>query len=104
MADKVVEWVPLTYKKEAPKVNKTHKVKTTSWTSYPRWVQVHSTNVKRIKYNQKQKHLFIEFKNNAVYRYDDVPIEVAVDFFNSSSMGRFVWRRLRDRFAYERIE
>lgn len=104
MAKKVVEWVPLTYTTKAPNVDRTHKVKTKSWIEHPRWVNIHSTNVKRIKYNQKQLQLFVEFKNNSVYRYDNVPVEVAIDFFNSSSLGRFVWRRLRDRFDTTHLE
>jgi hypothetical protein len=68
------------------------------------WLRLISTNVEAMRYDLTDLELQVEFKSRAVYRYEGVPPHVALSFYTTDSPGRFVWRRLRDKFPYERIE
>lgn len=69
-----------------------------------RWVLVRSSNVKRIVYNRHSQELRVEFLNGSIYRYDGVPKRIAKDFYNASSMGRYVHYRLKGKYPYAMIK
>jgi len=69
----------------------------------PPMLPVRSSNVKRIGYDQINKVLYIEFKNNSLYRYLDVDKNDYRPFMTAPSKGKFVWSRIREIFDYERI-
>lgn len=83
------------------RVDKRHRlINADQWTDENKWVRVSSSNVARAMYSKQQMELFIEFKDGSVYRYNSVPPGEASDFFNSSSKGKFVHSRLRDRYPF----
>ena len=71
------------------------------WVATGKWARVKSTNVRYIKYDKKEKILSVQFKNGMVYPYKQVPVRTAKDMYNASSMGRYVWRRLRDVYSFD---
>ena len=73
------------------------------WMAEGVWVNVKSSNVSSIQYWWDSKSLFVQFKSGATYVYAPVPPAVAKAMFNAASPGKFVWRRLRDRFPYGRL-
>lgn len=72
----------------------------TEFVTSGRWVLVKSSNVKRIMYDRHQQRLVVEFLNGGVYEYLGVARRIAREMYTASSMGRYVWRRLRDKYAY----
>lgn len=72
------------------------------WVETGNWVNVKSSNVARIRYDAEDHELYVDFKT-ASYIYYNVPKHVAKNMFNAISMGRFVWRRLRNRYPYARL-
>jgi hypothetical protein len=65
-----------------------------------KWTLVRSSNVKRIVYSRHQQELRVEFLSGAIYRYDGVPRRIAREMFTASSMGRYVWQRLRGKYPF----
>lgn len=78
------------------------------WLDGGLWADGDSSNVAALRYDLKNRHLFVEFdpdggRGPSTYVYSGVPLPVAKDFFMAPSLGRFVWRRLRGKFAYSRV-
>lgn len=73
------------------------------WIDNGEWVRVKSSNVAGIKYDFRQNQLYVEFLGGAIYLYSGVPIAKARLMFLANSMGKFVWRALRGRHPYKRL-
>lgn len=70
------------------------------WLEWGVWVEVISSNVKAIAYDQETRTLSVEFdgkgsRPNTIYAYLGVPREVARDFFLASSMGKYLDQRIK---------
>ncbi len=83
----------------ATRIDKRHRMDSEDWVNNGKWVRVKSSNVREIRYEATTKRLWVKFKN-VLGHYEQVPKKVAEAFFNSSSLGKFVWRRLRDRYTW----
>lgn len=67
-------------------------------------LMVGSSNVFSFRWLVDTSQLIVQFKNGAIYEYDDVSEEEAREAFNTYSPGRFVWRQLRDVKPYRQIQ
>lgn len=85
---------------ESSRVDQRHRLGSEQWIDSGRWVNVKSSNVGSIRYEKDISALVVQFLDGAIYRYEQVPHKVAQDMFNTSSMGRFVWQRLRDVYPF----
>lgn len=63
---------------------------------------VDSSHLKTIEHNGKD--LYITFKNGSTYEYDDVPEGMVRQMLRVDSKGKFLWRYIRDRYAYRKIK
>lgn len=79
----------------APRVDQRYGLNAETWAGSGTWVGVKSTDVGAIMYDRKKAELFVEFrKSGNIYYYANVPPQVAIDMYNTNSMGRFVHYRL----------
>ena len=62
-----------------------------------------STAIRRVAYRPAASALDVQFVTGRVYRYLDVPEEVAMGLSGARSKGGYFNRALRDRFAYVRL-
>ncbi len=74
------------------------------WSESGKWVTVKSSNVHKIRYDRHQKRLYVKFLGGSVYQYDGVARNTAEAMFMAPSLGKFVWRRLRGRFPYQKVD
>jgi len=65
---------------------------------------VDSSAISSIGYDERSSVLEVEFSSGAIYDYFDVPEKVFRDLLKAPSKGRFVSRRVRDRYPFERRE
>ena len=65
---------------------------------------VESSAISSVGYDARSGMLEVEFSSGAVYDYFEVPRAVYEGLLKASSKGRFVSRRIRDRFPFERRE
>ncbi len=84
----------------ATKVDKRHRMDSEDWIKSGKWVKVKSSNVAEICYEKSTKRLHVKFLGGQQGYYNQVPPRIAEAMYNSSSMGKFVWRRLRDKFPW----
>ncbi|HYN19450.1 MAG TPA: KTSC domain-containing protein [Thermoanaerobaculia bacterium] len=64
---------------------------------------VSSSAVSSVGYDPKSKTLEVEFDSGVVYDYHEVPPTVYESLLAAESIGRFVSRRIRDRYPFSRI-
>jgi KTSC domain-containing protein len=65
---------------------------------------VDSSAISSVGYDERSSMLEVEFEGGAVYDYFDVPPKVYKDLLKAPSKGRFVSRRIRDRYPFVRRE
>lgn len=63
---------------------------------------VTSSAISSVGYDEGSSILEVEFQSGAVYDYLDVPPKVYRDLLKADSKGRFVSRRIRDRYSFVR--
>jgi hypothetical protein len=63
---------------------------------------VSSSAISSVGYDPGSATLEVEFKSGAVYDYHGVPPKVYKSLLEAPSKGRFVSRRIRDRFEFSR--
>ena len=62
-----------------------------------------SAVIRRFRYDEDSRTLFVAFTSGEDYAYFEVPPETAAEFRLAFSKGTFFQSRIRDRFAYQRI-
>ena len=63
-------------------------------------VPLHSTTLVAATYDACQRHLQLEFRGGAVYRYFQVPATLYQGLLRADSHGRYFNRWIRGRFPY----
>ncbi len=66
-------------------------------------IQVSSTNLAAIGYDEASHTLRVEFRNGGTYDYFDVPQTEFDDFRNASSHGEYLARNIKGRYRYARV-
>ena len=63
-----------------------------------------STVIRRFDYDPSEQALIVTVTTGRVYRYNEVPPDVAERFRGAFSKGRFFNARIRDRFGFTELE
>ena len=63
-----------------------------------------STALVAVAYDSDARCLWLEFRDHAVYRYDDVPPAVVEGLIEAKSKGSYFHRHIRGRFTHQRID
>lgn len=68
---------------------------------------VESSNILSVGYQSKERRLEVEFHNNAVYQYSDVPMAVWTEIMrrhkSKESIGKYFNANVRNTYKYERV-
>ena len=67
-------------------------------------INVISSNVRAIGYDEPKSILFVRFYSNALYIYKGVPRQEFEGLKNASSVGSYLHRNIKNLYPYERIE
>lgn len=73
------------------------------WLYGNEWAHGKSSNVGSIRYDYDNKELFVQFRAGSIYKYFDVSPTTARSFYTAPSLGKFVWRHLRGKKAFQRM-
>lgn len=65
--------------------------------------RVKSSNIHSIGYEPKNEILEIKFKSKSVYRYAHVPQKVYKRFLNAGSKGKFLAKKIKGEYPYNRV-
>jgi hypothetical protein len=67
-------------------------------------VQIQSSNIKSSTYNTEEKTLLVEFNNNSLYQYNEVPWEVFTKLRMAESQGKYFNSNISKKYKYEKIK
>ena len=67
------------------------------------WIDVNSSTLLRIRYDEKTSTLEIEFKGGRVYQYFDVPKPIFEALLQAGSKGEFFHGQIKGQFRYARV-
>lgn len=67
-------------------------------------VPVQSQGIDWVAYDEKARILVVNFGSSRTYRYLDVPPSVYAWLLRARSKGKYVNRRVKDHYRYERVE
>jgi hypothetical protein len=70
----------------------------------PEMINVSSSNVSQIGYDNANQVLYVRFLSNALYVYKEVPEWIFDGLKDASSVGSYLHRNVKNIYAYERIE
>lgn len=65
-------------------------------------VNVSSSNINSVGYDEKSRTLEIEF-HSGTYHYYDVPQYIFEEIVNASSVGSYVHQHIKNNFSYEQV-
>jgi hypothetical protein len=67
-------------------------------------VKIQSSNIKSSTYNTEDKTLLIEFNNDSVYQYNEVPWEIFTKYRMAESQGKYFNTNISKKYKYEKIK
>jgi hypothetical protein len=67
----------------------------------PKRIPIKSEMIKTVKF--QQGNLEVEFNNGDIYRYLEVSLEIYNELKTSSSPGRFLNKKIKNEYNYEKI-
>ncbi len=66
--------------------------------------KVQSSNISSVGYNGMYRTLEIEFKNGNIYRYFEVPENIATKLFEAESIGKFFHKEIKLKYSYYKTD
>lgn len=66
-------------------------------------INVDSSNIEAIGYDENSSTLQVEFKNGGMYQYFDVPEEVFNGLRDASSVGGYLAARIKGTYRYSKV-
>lgn len=70
----------------------------------PRWKEVESSNLERIRYDRSNRILHITFRNQSHYIYYDVSYYRYLKLYHAESKGKYFNRFIRGHYDYVRVK
>ncbi len=64
---------------------------------------VSSSNIASIGYDENSSTLEIEFLNNSIYQYFDVPLHLYQGLINANSHGQYLAENIKGIFRYSKV-
>ena len=68
-----------------------------------KWVEVQSSNLRRVAYLPSLRVLVVEFRSGAVYAYERVGRKAFVGLMTAASHGEYFHAAIRTRKSYRRL-
>lgn len=67
-------------------------------------VEVNSSTIKSLAYNEEVKELLVTFKNNTTYSYEDVPFTEFEAMIEAESVGKYFSSKIKGNYVYKKVE
>ena len=66
-------------------------------------IDVNSTNLSRVRYNESLLTLEIEFKGGRVYQYFDLPKHIFKELLRADTKDKFSHQQIKGHYRYARV-
>ncbi len=70
----------------------------------PQMIDVVSSNVAQIGYDENERMVYVRFNNGMLYTYKEVPLIEYEGLINAPSIGSYINKNFKNVYSYERIE
>lgn len=67
-------------------------------------IEIKSSNMKSVDYDEKEEKLIIEFIGGSKYQYDKLSLQLYKDFMEAESKGKFFHKNIKSQFIGKKIE
>lgn len=67
-------------------------------------IQVNSSNIDSIGYDEQYEQVYVRFLNGSLYIYKGVPSYEFENFRDAPSLGSYLHRNFKNVYLYERIQ
>jgi hypothetical protein len=67
-------------------------------------VEIKSSNMNSVDYDEKEQTLIVEFPGGTKYKYMDVPIREYKDFINAESKGKYFHKHIKPYYKWKKLE
>ena len=67
-------------------------------------IKVVSSNIASVGYSVEKKVLEIEFVNETIYRFFDVPLGVHAGLLGARSVGQFFHANIKNKYQFSKLE
>jgi hypothetical protein len=57
-----------------------------------------------LAFSYENNNLYIKFKNNEYYKYENVPRNIYEEFYNATSMGSYFHKNIKKNFKMEKVK
>jgi hypothetical protein len=71
--------------------------------SVPEMIQVSSSNIESIGYDEQNEQVYVRFLNGTLYVYKGVPLHEFENLRDAPSLGSYLHRNYKNVYPYERI-
>jgi hypothetical protein len=65
--------------------------------------EIKSSNLKKTVYDTETKKLTVEFNNNTIYEYEEVPHQIYTRFRLSESQGKYFISEISKKYKYTKV-
>ncbi len=66
-------------------------------------IEVKSSNIVSIDYDEQEQTLIIEFPGGSKYKYDKMPVREYKNFLNAESKGKYFHKHIRSNYVGKKI-
>lgn len=66
-------------------------------------VNVQSSNLDSVDYDEESETLIIKFRNGGIYKYFGVPKNIYLNLINAPSKGKYFHNFIKDIYKYQKI-
>ncbi len=73
-------------------------------TSLPELIDVESSHIKQIGYDEEKEQLFIKFKQDKIYQYFNFPLDMWERFLEEESKGKFLSYYIKGKYEFMGLE
>lgn len=67
-------------------------------------IQVISSNIAKIGYDESQEITYVRFNNNTLYCYNEVPKIEFESLLNAESVGSYLNKNFKNVYSYKKLE
>lgn len=85
-------------------VIRTAALKSLEHEQFPEMIEVESSNVRKIGYDEKTKTAYVQFLSGSIYSYKDVPREQFESLKKAASVGSYFYRNFRNKYESKKIK
>ena len=67
-------------------------------------IEVTSSNIESVGYDNDEQTLFVKFKSGTTYSYSEVLVEIYDEMLQADSKGKYFYANIRNVYSFEKVD